>query len=246
MNEEFLINYLEDYNKTRFDYIQNKQDKIRALMNITIPNNLSEGFYKKQDEYLQDLLKNKKIIYASDILKNNQIALFLGDITTINADAIVNAGNSQLLGCFAPLHYCIDNAIHSFGGLQIRRDLIDIMQGGKEANGKCKVTKAYNLPCKYIFHTVGPIFRGVITKMIEIDLLNCYLSCLKKADEMGLKNIVFCSISTGVFGFPIEKASKIAINTVKNYLKETNSKLKVIFDLYSQKDYEMYENEFRE
>lgn len=243
MNEEFLIDYLENYNKIKFDSVQDKNDKIRALMNITIPTEISEEFYVKQDEYLQNLLKSKAIFSADDILENNQIALFLGDITTIKAGAVVNAGNSQLLGCFSPLHCCIDNAIHSFGGLQIRRDLIEMMQGQREQNGKCRVTKAYNLPCKFVFHTVGPIFRGTITKQMETELANCYLSCLKQADEMKVENIVFCSISTGVFGFPIEKASKIAIFTVKNYLKQTKSDLKVIFNLFSQKDYDVYARE---
>ena len=245
MNEEYLINYLENYNNVKFEKLQKNQDKIRALMNITIPVSLSDEFYKKQDKYLQNLLAEKTIASADEILGDKQIALFLGDITAIKADVIVNAGNSDLLGCFTPLHYCIDNAIHSFGGLQIRRDLMSLMQGEKEENGKCKVTKAYNLPSKYVFHTVGPIFRGFITKQMEADLTNCYLSCLQKADEMGLKNIVFCSISTGVFGFPIEKASKIAINTVKEYISKTNSKLKVIFDLFSKGDYEVYERELK-
>lgn len=243
MNEEYLIDYLEKYNNVKFEKLDNNQDKIRALMNITMPVSLSDEFYKKQDEYLQNLLAEKNIVNVDEILGNKQISLFLGDITTLKADAIVNAGNSDLLGCFAPLHYCIDNAIHSFGGLQIRRDLINLKQSKKETNGRCKVTKAYNLPCKYVFHTVGPIFNGFITKQMEKDLTNCYLSCLKKADEMKLKNIVFCSISTGIFGFPIEKASKIAINTVKEYLNKTNSKLKVVFDLFSKKDYEVYERE---
>lgn len=243
MNEDFLIEYLSKQSGENFEHLTDKNDKIRALMNISIPENLSDEFYKKQDEYLQNLYLSKKVVSADDILKNNQISLFLGDITLIEADAIVNACNSKLLGCFAPLHYCIDNAIHSFGGLQIRRDLLPVMkqQNGFEPNGKCKVTKAYNLPCKFVFHTVGPISRGFVTKNMEVDLRNCYQSCLQKADEMKLKNIVFCSISTGVFGFPIEKASDIAINAVKTYLASTNSKLKVIFNLFSQKDYEIYE-----
>ena len=245
MNEEYLINYLEKYNNVDFEKLQNDRDRIRALMNITTPVSLSEKFYKKQDIYLQNLLKEKTIVNIDEILGNKQIVLFLGDITTIKADTIVNAGNSDLLGCFAPLHYCIDNAIHSFGGLQIRRDLMNLMKGRKEANGKCKVTRAYNLPCKYVFHTVGPIFNGVISKQMEIDLTNCYLSCLQKADEMKLNNIVFCSISTGIFGFPIEQASNIAINTVKEYINKTNSKLKVVFDLFSKKDYEMYEKKLK-
>ena len=241
MNEEFLINYLENYNNVKFDKILTLQDKIRALMNITMPISLSDEFYKKQDEYLVDLLKHKQLFKANDILKDGQIALFLGDITTIKADAIVNAGNSDLLGCFAPLHYCIDNAIHSFGGLEIRRDLIKIMQGKKEQNGKCRVTKGYNLPCKFVFHTVGPIYNGNLTKQMKLELYNCYISCLKQADTMKLENIVFCSISTGIFGFPIEKASDIAISAVKNYLNQTKSKLRVIFNLFSQKDYDVYE-----
>lgn len=243
MNEDFLINYLQNYNNISFDKIKNKQEKIRALMNITMPNNLSNEFFKKQDEYLQHLQKTKKIISAEEILKDSQIALYLGDITTIKADAIVNAGNSELLGCFAPLHHCIDNALHSFGGLQIRRDLMNIMKGRTEENGKCEVTKGYNLPSKFIFHTVGPIYNGKITQQMETDLKNCYLECLKQADKMGLSSIVFCSISTGVFGFPIEIASKIVIKTVTKYLKDTNSKLKVIFNLFSQKDYDIYERE---
>ncbi len=243
MNDDYLINYLEKYNDIRFNNIQNKQDKVRALMNITMPIDLSNEFYQKQDEYLQNLRKDKPLFDANDILKDKQIALFLGDITTIKADAIVNACNSRLLGCLAPLHYCIDNAIHSFGGLQIRRDIMNIMNGTLEPNGKCKVTKAYNLPSQYIFHTVGPIYNGVITKQMETDLTNCYLSCLQQADNMKLDNIVFCSISTGVFGFPIDKASKIAINTVKDYLTKHNSKIRVIFNLFSQKDYEIYERQ---
>ena len=159
MNEEYLISYLEKYNNVKFERLNNKQDKIRALMNITMPVSLSDEFYEKQDEYLQNLLTEKTVVNANEILGKKQISLFLGDITTLKADAIVNAGNSDLLGCFAPLHYCIDNAIHSFGGLQMRRDLIGILQGKKETNGRCKVTKAYNLPCKFVFYTVGPIFN---------------------------------------------------------------------------------------
>ena len=144
--------------------------------------------------------------------------MYKGDITLIKADAIVNACNNKLLGCFVPGHHCIDNAIHSFAGLEVRRDLMKVMeeQGRDEPNGRCKVTKAYNLPSKYILHTVGPVYSG--SKQDNIDLESCYLSCLATADKMNLKSVVFCSLSTGIFGFPIEKASEIAIRTVKKYL----------------------------
>lgn len=243
MNEDFLIEYLEDKTHNKFERLKDKKDKIRALMNVALPIDFSNEFYVKQDEYLQDLMKKKSIISASKILSENRIALFLGDITTVKADAIVNAGNSELLGCFSPLHCCIDNAIHSFGGLQIRRDLLPVMQKQNyfEENGKCKVTKGYNLPSKYVFHTVGPIYSGNITPKTQRDLKSCYLSCLTQADKMALKTIVFCSISTGVFGFPIEKASDIAIKTVKDYLKSTKSNLKVVFNLFSEKDFKVYE-----
>ena len=246
MNEEFLINYLSEYNNIHFqDYMDDKQ-KIRALMNVTMPYNLSEEFYAKQDQYLKDLLKDKTIIKAEDILKNKSIALHLGDITTIKADAIVNACNDTLLGCFVPNHHCIDNAIHSFAGLQVRRDLLNEMNGKKEKNGQCRVTNAYNLPCKYIFHTVGPIVYNTVTQQNILDLQNCYLSCLKKADEMKLNNIVFCSISTGVYSFPIELASQIAFSTVVNYLKDTKSLLKVIFDLFKKEDFIHYERLYKQ
>lgn len=169
----------------------------------------------------------------------HQIALYKDDITLIKADAIVSAGNSQLLGCFHPLHNCIDNCIHSYAGFQVRRDLMTILKGREVANAEVVVTKGYNLPSKYIFHTVGPIYNG--SRQNEIDLRNCYLNCLKKADEMRLESIVFCSLSTGVFGYPIEKASKIAVETVEQYIKETHTKLKVTFDLFSKEDFIVYE-----
>lgn len=241
MNEEYLIETLSSVNGVKVPESENKNQLIRALMNITMPVNLDGEFYQKQDEYLQGLLSKKKITKATDILAGKQIAIYLGDITEIEADAIVNACNSALLGCFVPGHHCIDNAIHSFAGLEVRRDLMNGLQGKEEPNGRCRVTSGYNLPSKFIFHTVGPMVTGQVTKKDEEDLKNCYLSCLKKADEMGLKTLVFCSISTGLYAFPIEHASKIAYSTVTDYLKSTNSKLCVIFDLFSKGDYEVYE-----
>lgn len=232
------IHYLIKYNhiNQRLSYDFNT---FRALMNITIPNNLSEEYYNLQDFILQEKLKKKTIVNIYSFRFNNQIALFQGDITTVKADAIVNAGNSQLLGCFHPLHNCIDNCIHSFAGLQVRRDVMNILKGREVANAEVIVTKGYNLPTKYIFHTVGPIYNE--SKQNEIDLRNCYLNCLKKAVEMNLESIVFCSLSTGVFGYPIEKASKIAVETVKQYIHDSKTKLKVIFDLFTEEDLSVYE-----
>ena len=242
---KWCINYLKDYNHITTLLDVNDFYTLRGLMNITMPYDLSDEYYKRQDNILKVLLSKKEIIDISSF--KDGIALYKGDITLVKADAIVNACNNKMLGCFVPGHHCIDNAIHSFAGLQVRRDMINIMdaQGHDEPNGDCKVTKAYNLPSKYIFHTVGPIYSGI--EQDEIDLSNCYLSCLRKADEMGLKSIVFCSLATGIYGFPIEKASSIAINTVKDYLDKENKNIKkVIFDLFSQNDYLTYKKNLGE
>lgn len=217
----------------------------RALMNITMPYDLSDEYYQKQDNILKELFSKKEIIDVKSF--DNGISIYKGDITLIKADVIVNACNNKMLGCFVPGHHCIDNAIHTFAGLQVRHDMMKIMedQGHDEENGKCKVTNAYNLPSKFIFHTVGPIYSGI--KQDEIDLANCYLSCLKMADKMKLESIVFCSLATGIYGFPIEKASNIAINTVKKYLKEENKNIKkVVFDLFSDRDFQIYKKNLGE
>lgn len=224
-----------------------KDDKLRALMNITMPTYLPEEYYYYQDLALQRRLKHKEIIDVNDLKYESNISIYKGDITLLKADAIVNACNKYLLGCFSPLHSCIDNAIHSFGGLQIRRDLMEIMKTKEyEENGKCEVTKAYNLPSKYVFHTVGPIIEGRVTKEDVEDLRNCYISCLKKAVDMKLQTIVFCSISTGVYNFPIMLASKIAIETILEFQRKNKTNLKIILDVFSEKDYKVYEQRFRE
>lgn len=242
--ENYLINYLEDYNHVDSSKFGSPDRRIRALMNITMPEGLSDEFYEQQDNYLQSRYAHLPINDSADILGSNSIALFQGDITTIKADAITNACNNALLGCFSPLHSCIDNAIHSFGGLEIRRDLIPIMaqQNNVEPSGHCKVTKGYNLPASYIFHTVGPICYNNNPTMANIlTLTSCYKECLKMADSMHLKTLVFCSISTGVYGFPIEKASRIAVSTVKEYLNSHTTSLKVIFNVFSDYDRKVYE-----
>lgn len=239
-----VINDLMEYNHINQNTLPYNFNTFRALMNITMPNCLSEEYFHMQDFILREKLKNEDIVNLNSLNFENQIALFKGDITKIEADAIVNAGNPQLLGCFHPLHKCIDNCIHSYAGLQVRRDLINILNGRNVLNAEVVVTLGYNLPAKYIFHTVGPIYNEA--KQNEIDLRNCYLNCLKKADEMNLESIVFCSLSTGIFGYPIDKASKIAVKTVKQYLNETKTKLKVLFDLFTEEDFNVYERTIKE
>lgn len=240
----WCIDYLKEYNHISQN-LEYDWTTLRALLNITMPYNLSDEFYDKQDRVIKEIVAKKEIFNVDNV--DDGISLYKGDITSVKADAIVNACNNKLLGCFVPGHHCIDNAIHSFAGLEVRRDLMKVMeeQGHDEENGKCKVTKAYNLPSKFIFHTVGPVYRDL--KQDNIDLESCYLSCLVTADKMNLKSVVFCSLSTGIFGFPIEKASEIAIKTVKKYLESENKNIKkVIFNLFSDGDYDVYSRKIKE
>lgn len=212
------------------DYF-NRRNLLRALLNIRAPKPLNDEFLEKLDSLLQIELKEKEIV---DVEKLESIAkifpdnpfsqsgkfiLWQGDITQINADAIVNAANNQMLGCFQPLHACIDNAIHSAAGPQLRDDCeaVRSLQGELEDTGNAKITRAYNLPSRFVLHTVGPIVpRGTtLTKQQKEELAACYISCLELADEMeDIKTIAFCAISTGVFGFPKTEAARIAVHTV--------------------------------
>lgn len=245
---KWCVEYLKTVNGIKGSIGIDGFEELRALMNITMPEDLSDEFYVRQDAVLQLELSKKTIVAAEDLsFVKDKVCLFKGDITTIKADAIVNACNSKMLGCFVPLHYCIDNAIHTFAGLEMRRDLMIVMraQGHDEPNGRCKVTEGYNLPAKYVLHTVGPIYSH--TNQDIVDLKNCYQNCLRKADEMALKTLVFCSLSTGVFGYPIEEASRIAILTVKNYLEDENKHIeRVVFNLFSEKDYDTYNRKIEE
>lgn len=242
------IQYLKKYNQFELTSSINGFDAFRALMNVTMPNRLDKDFYSLQDEIIQEEYRHKVIVDIHDLkpIKSN-IYLYLGDITCLKVDAIVNAGNSYLLGCFHPLHHCIDNAIHSYAGLQVRRDLMEIMkeQGKEEENGKAKITKGYNLPSSYIIHTVGPKIKKEVTKNDEEDLYHCYLSSLTLAETYHLSSIAFCSISTGLYGYPIEEASKVALQAVNEYLTyhPNTSIQKIVFDVFSKGDYEVYERE---
>lgn len=215
-------------------------------MNIRMPSNISEEFIKIQDEYLSNETSNKNLTSPEDITEiNGKIALWQGDITTLNVDGIVNAANSKLLGCFIPMHNCIDNVIHSAAGLQLRNECDKIMknQNRDEEVGKAKITGAYNLPSKYVLHTVGPaIPQGL--KPSDEDcraLANCYMSCLELASYNKLESLAFCCISTGVFNFPQDMAAKIAVETVEDYLNSNETTLNcVIFNVFSDVDYLIY------
>ena len=210
-------------------------------MNIRLPNNISEEYLKIEDEYLQDRLKSKTITDIENIkpIRDN-LYLWQGDITTLNIDAVVNAANSAMLGCFIPLHKCIDNAIHSASGTRLRLYCNDIMKGKFEDTGKCIITPAFNLPSKYILHTVGPIIQNNVYKKDEELLYSCYKSCLQTSKENNIKSIAFCCISTGEFKFPNEEASKIAVNAVKDFLDNSKYDIKIVFNVFKDFDYQLY------
>ncbi len=223
-----------------------QKDLLRGLMNVWEPQEMSEEFFQIQDAYLQE--ENGKDGYVSlsnlePVSGNTSFYLWQGDITRLQIGAIVNAANSQLLGCFQPLHSCIDNVIHSKAGLGLRYKCNCIMekQGHPEPTGQAKITPAYNLPCDYVIHTVGPIVQGPLTKKHEQLLASCYKSCLDIAEENGVKSIALCCISTGVFMFPNQRAAEIAVETVKNWLDETGSEMKIVFNVFKDLDFEIYE-----
>ena len=170
------------------------------------------------------------------------IYLWQGDITTLRCDAIVNAANSGLTGCYVPCHGCIDNAIHTCAGIQLRQKCAEIMarQGHDEPTGQAKITPAYNLPCKYVLHTVGPIVSGRLTKRDEELLASCYRSCLHLAEEHGARSVAFCCISTGEFHFPNGRAAEIAVETVREYRKTAHSEIEVIFNVFKDIDDRLY------
>lgn len=221
---------------------------LRSLFNIRMPEPVSEEFLRVQDEYLQEETARKGITDFTDLTPvQDGIYLWQGDITTLRCDAIVNAANAQLLGCFCPNHGCIDNAIHTFAGVQLRLACAELMkkQGHEEEPGKAKITPAYNLPCDYVFHTVGPIVKGCVTKEDEKLLASCYRSCLELAVLSRINSIAFCCISTGEFHFPNDRAAEIAIQTVTEFMAQKQSEMKVIFNVFKDLDYEIYKKLLR-
>lgn len=222
---------------------------LRSLFNSRMPETIGEEFIKIQDEYLQSETKGKGITELSELPQIEQdIYLWQGDITTLKVDAIVNAANSQMLGCFCPCHGCIDNAIHTYAGIQLRNECHALMEekrkifGGnyEEPTGMAMITGGYNLPCRYVIHTVGPIVSGRLTKNDCQQLSDCYRSCLEAALERGIKSIAFCCISTGEFHFPNDKAAQIAVETVREFKKANRSRLEVVFNVFKDIDYEIY------
>lgn len=244
----YLINYLlsENNELSSIDIPEKDAEKkrlLRSLMNIRPPKTASRDFLEAQDAYLQEECIKKGVISLSDIpTVQPGIYLWQGDITRLSADAIVNAANSTMLGCFVPCHGCIDNAIHSAAGIELRLECSRIMQKQKteEPTGKAKITKAYHLPCRYILHTVGPIIYETVTEKDCNLLSDCYRSCLELAAAYQLKSIAFCCISTGEFHFPHEKAAKIAVQTVQDYQKKNQNGLEVVFNVFKDIDYEIY------
>ena len=217
----------------------------RALVNTRPPVPADEVWLEMQDELLQGMIAEAGISAVDDAAvspTDSRLRLWRGDITTLAVDAIVNAANSQMLGCWVPGHHCIDNAIHTFSGVQLRLECARIMeaQGHEEPTGRAKITPAYNLPAKRVIHTVGPIAGGVPTDLQREQLASCYRSCLDIASESGLSSIAFCCISTGIFGFPQEEAARIAVSTVREWLDGHGSDMAVVFNVFSQEDEAMY------
>lgn len=235
--------------QSRYQNIQIPTDKqeqknlLRSLFNVRMPKPISDDFLKIQDEYLQEETERKGIMDIADLkpIRNN-IYLWQGDITTLRCGAIVNAANSQMLGCFCPCHGCIDNAIHTYAGVQLRAACAELMskQRYEEETGKAKITPAFNLPCDYVLHTVGPIISGRLKEKDKELLTSCYRSCLELAEQNNIKSIAFCCISTGEFHFPNDMAAEIAVATVKDYVQQKHSEIEVIFNVFKNVDYEIY------
>ena len=222
---------------------EDQRSLLRSLMNVRMPGNIDAEFLKIQDEYLTHVNSEKGIVKLEDITEiQKDTYVWRGDITRLAVSAIVNAANSGMTGCYVPCHNCIDNCIHTFAGVQLRNRCGEIMreQGHEEATGQAKITPAYNLPCKYVIHTVGPIVQGRLTAEHEQLLASCYRSCLEVADENGADSIAFCCISTGVFMFPNERVAEIAVETVEAYKRDTGSRIKVVFNVFKEEDERIY------
>jgi O-acetyl-ADP-ribose deacetylase (regulator of RNase III) len=217
---------------------------LRALFNVRPPERVSDEFLEVQDAYLRERARERGIVRLCDLDPVCPgVYLWQGDITTLAADAIVNAANSRLLGCFVPGHHCIDNAIHSFAGVQLRLACAKIMrdQGHDEPTGSAKLTSGFNLPARHVIHTVGPIVYGARpTARDELALRSCYRSCLEAADEARCSSVALCCVSTGVFRYPNEEAAQVAVEAVRDYRDSTGSHLQVVFNVFLDKDEAIY------
>ena len=232
---------------------EEKRRILRSLMNIRMPSPMSEEVLALQDDYLAERNREKGIVTLNDIPEiKDGLSIWQGDITRLAVDAIVNAANSQMLGCFVPMHSCIDNCIHSFAGIQLRNECNEKMkvkriQYGEDYEQPTAVpmlTEAYNLPAKKIVHVVGPIVSGRLTEDLENDLADCYANTLDLCKDSGLRSVAFCCISTGVFHFPNRKAAQIAVKTVREWIKRyPDSMDRVIFNVFKDEDRRYYEQE---
>lgn len=267
-NIDYCIRHLLEQNRTQADIpttLPEKQRLLRALMNVWEPQPLSEEFLRAQDTELQAQLQDKGVVSLEDIAATADTPLlWQGDITRLRVDAIVNAANSRMMGCWHPLHACIDNCIHSAAGLKLRAECAEAMSGAEcppvhpeytmggttyrhAFTSEALITEAYNLPCRHVLHTVGPIIPdGVPTRKQEEQLAYCYRNCLGLAEANGCRSIAFCCISTGEFHFPNRRAAEIAVDTVKEYttsyaLKHShNNALTVVFNVFKDIDYDIY------
>ncbi len=242
----FLIKKLIDeqprYVGTKIPNGMAEQKKLlRSLMNVRLPYSVSEAFLATQDEYLRTETAAKGITDIAELTPvEDGIYLWQGDITTLRCGAIVNAANSGMTGCYVPCHGCIDNAIHTYAGVQLRLACETLMeeQGYEEPTGQAKITPAYNLPCDYVLHTVGPIIYAKVTRQDRELLASCYRSCLALAKENEIKSVAFCCISTGEYHFPNDLAAEIAVETVR----QCRDNIEVIFNVFKNVDYEIYRN----
>lgn len=242
-----LLDEMPQYRDTHIPALpDHRWQLLRSLMNVRPPMPTTKEFLHVQDAYLQQMTVEKGIVDAASLpssAKDERLILWQGDITTLQCDAIVNAANSQMLGCFSPCHGCIDNIIHTMAGVQLRLACHEIMQkqGHEEPTGQAKITPGFNLPAKYVLHTVGPIIDDKVTAADEALLISCYQSCLELAAQKGLRSVAFCCISTGVFRFPPERAAEIAIQTVKEYLRQDTAIQRVVFNVFKDSDLAIYQ-----
>ena len=244
----WLLNEREEYKNLEIPIgLVEKRRLLRSLMNVRPPVPADNEFLAVQDAYLQERLAERSVTRIGDLSPVRPgIYLWQGDITTLAADAVVNASNSQMLGCFVPCHGCIDNAIHTYAGVQLRMECASIMAGQEaEPTGSAKITKAYNLPCRYVLHTVGPIIYGSVTETDRKLLADCYRSCLELAVAYDLRSVAFCCISTGEFHFPNRLAAETAIKTVEEWQKENPGQMEVIFNVFKDNDYRIYQQLLR-
>ncbi len=260
MNQRERLRYLIDKFKNESDEysditvpegVDDQRRLLRSLMNVRMPGRMDSKTIEVQDEYLSERIRENGIVYLEDIpVSKDKISIWQGDITRLKVDAIVNAANSQMLGCFVPMHTCIDNCIHTYAGIQLREECnrqmnelrIRYGRNYEQPTAVPMLTEAYNLPAKKVIHIVGPIVDDVLTPDLEKDLADCYRNTLDMCRDNGLGSVAFCCISTGVFRFPNERAAQIAVQTVTEWLEQNPDGIeRVIFNVFKDEDKRIYE-----